>query len=355
MADDTNVGVLCQSAIYNTEMYQSECFLQTLGVHTFGYIHMNFINTFFMNNIAHQSGSDIYGGLLDRCTINPLAEVAAYINIKAGFDYIKATTQIEQIIDYSAFNHQPDSTKLDHFVKTISNSDVKGLISSDAVQIQFGSDNVISPDYSHPNVLIKKGETFSISLVAVDQVGNPLNATIVSSLSSESGNGHLKDSQVARQIGDQCTELQYNVYSVDDSAQLYIHADGPCGDIGISSKRLDLIFLPCICGVGYHPSPSENDCICECDQSILAFCLNNVVSPNYTHPNISIKKGETFTVSLGAAHTVGNPLTANIISSYSSESGKGHVKDSQVIQQVGNQCTELEYNVYSVETQHNYT
>ena len=323
VADNTNDGAICQGA--NTEIYQTECFIQTLGLHQTvvsrrGY---NLINTLFSDNTAHQSGSDIYGGLPDRCTINQNAELTHHFQRfkhPSGFDYVKATTKIEP-----------------------------KLISSDAVRVEFCLNNVISPNYSHPNISIKKGEMFTVSLVAVDQVGNPLNATIISSFQPKSGNGRLKAGQVEQQLGNQCTELEYNVYSKDNSAQIHIHAEGPCGDKGVSRKTLTVNFLPCICPIGLHPSQSENDCICECDQNSLVFCSDNVLSPNYSYTNVSKKKGEMFTISVVAVDQTGNPVNAIIISSFSSESGKGHLKDSQVVQQVGNQCTELEYNVYSLD------
>ena len=347
VADNTNIGVLCSGA--NTDSYKSECFLQTLG---FSFVSEteNYINTFFHNNIAHQTGSDIYGGLLDRCTINPIAELLLntysplnYMSL-GGFDYIKATTQIEQITDYSPRSNQPD-----YLIGSISRSDVKRLISSDAVRVEFCFNNSISSDYSHLNVWIKKGQTFTVSLVAVDQVGNPLNATIIASFASESGNGHIKDNQLVRLVGNKCTELEYNVYSHDDSAQLHIHADGPCGDIGVSTKTINLNFLPCTCPVGFEPSASDNDCLCECSPNTLAFCLDNVISLNYSLPDVYKKKGELFTVSVATLDQMGSVTNATIISSFSSESGKGHLKDSQVVQQIGNQCTELEYNVYSLD------
>ena len=104
VADNTNDRVICQGA--NTEIYQTECFLQTLGLYqTVIYFACsnNYINIFFSNNIAHQSGSDIYGGLLDQCTINQNAELVRFspeLKNSSGFDYVKTTTQIEQIIDY---------------------------------------------------------------------------------------------------------------------------------------------------------------------------------------------------------------------------------------------------------------
>ena len=132
-----------------------------------------------------------------------------------GFDYIKATTQLEDIVD-------SEQTDPDYLIEEISRLDVQDLISSDAVRVEFCLNNVISPNYNYPSVSIKKGEMFRISLAALDQVGNPLNATIVSTFQTKSGNGWLKEGQAEQQVGNQCTDLDYNVYSQDNSTQVHI-------------------------------------------------------------------------------------------------------------------------------------
>ena len=68
VADNTNNAVLCQGA--NREINQADCFIQTLRLYK---IAKNFVSErhqhIFTINTAHQSGSDFYGGLLDRCNI----------------------------------------------------------------------------------------------------------------------------------------------------------------------------------------------------------------------------------------------------------------------------------------------
>ena len=283
VADNSNDGVHCQGA--NREINQAECFIQTLKTYINLYsFKITFINTFFTNNTAHQSGSDIYGGLLDRCTINQDAELTLFwtqpydYKTTYGFDYIKATTQIEQIFDY----RQHARSHPEYPFNNISKSDVMGLISSDGT-LKFCSDNVISPNHSHPDVSINKGDLFTVSVVVVDQVGNPVNATVSSSLSSESGNGHFKGGQVEQQVGNQCTELEYNVYPQDSSVQLYIHlyTEGPCGyNIEVSKLTLNLIFLPCECPVGFQPSSSQTECICECDQRLTPHQITSCFAKN---------------------------------------------------------------------------
>ena len=268
VADNTDNGVLCQGA--NREINEAECFIQTLRLYNQVVLHktLNFINIFFTNNTAHQSGSDIYGGLLDRCNISrdPQAELYYHVENLFGFNYIKAITQIEHIIDYSQYA----KSHPDYLINKISRSDVIGLISSDGT-LKFCSDNIISSTHNQSDVSIIKGALFTISVEVVDQVGNPMIVTVTSSLSSESGNSHFKGGQVEQQVQHQCTELEYNVYSQDNSAQLDIHlyAEGPCGNnIDVSRLTVNLTFLPCKCPVGFQPSSSLTECICECDRRL---------------------------------------------------------------------------------------
>ncbi len=92
----------------------------------------------------------------------------------------------------------------------------------------------------------KKGHTFTISVKAVDQVRNPMNATIRSFVISESGVARLKEGQAKQEVGNQCTELEYNVFSQDSSAQVELYAEGPCNNLGISRQLVNISFLPCI-------------------------------------------------------------------------------------------------------------
>ncbi len=94
------------------------------------------------------------------------------------------------------------------------------------------------------NISTKKGYMIKISVIAVDQVGNPLNATIRSSVITESGVGRLKEGQAEQKVGNQCTELEYNVFSQDSSAQVELYADGPCINLGISRQLINISFVP---------------------------------------------------------------------------------------------------------------
>ncbi len=179
------------------------------------------------NNTATQSGGDIYGGLLDRCTVSRSAE---YFNSSNGLDYISNTIE--------------SSTELS--------------ISSKPVRVIFCNN-----DYNI--IYTRKGHAFIISVMAVDQVGNPMNAKIHSSVVSESGVGRLKEGQAEQEVGNQCTELEYNVFSQDSSAQVELYAEGPCTDLGISRQLIKISFLPCTCPLGLKPIISHIECKCDCD------------------------------------------------------------------------------------------
>ncbi len=205
-----------------------ECFFQTIKLYVSRYTanYQNRFNMFMNNNTATLSGEDIYGGLLDRCTVSQNAEY----DISSGLDYIHNTIK--------------SSTELS--------------ISSRPVQVMFCNNdyNIIST---------RKGKTFKISFMAVDQVGNPMNATIRSSVITESGVGRLREGQAEQKVGNQCTELEYNVFSQDSSAQVELYAEGPCINLGISRQLINISFQPCTCPIGLKPIQSDTECKCDCD------------------------------------------------------------------------------------------
>ncbi|XP_064388872.1 probable outer membrane protein PmpB [Halichondria panicea] len=206
------------------------CFIQTIKLYDISIINpnnKNFLNTFMTNNTATQSGADIYGGLLDRCTANRNAEYHTFFRL----DYIKRTVK--------------PSTKL-----SISSSPVQVIVC-----------NYSQSDYNST----RKGHTYKISVMAVDQVGNPMNTTIHSSVITKSGVGRLKEGQAEQTVGNQCTELEYNVFSQDSSAQVELYADGPCINLGISRQLINISFLPCTCSIGLKPIQSDIECKCDCD------------------------------------------------------------------------------------------
>ena len=114
---------------------------------------------------------------------------------------------------------------------------------------------------------IKKGETFNVSLVAVDQVEQPVAATIHASLSfPQSG---LSEGQLTSEIQGECTNLTFNVVSPYDYENLTLYADGPCKDADLSRRLVEINFLPCSCPLGFQIAGKiEINCTCDCHRDI---------------------------------------------------------------------------------------
>ena len=103
-----------------------------------------------------------------------------------------------------------------------------------------------------------------MSVVAVDQVSRPVNATIQSY--SESG---LAEGQLLREIRDKCTHLLFSITSTHDQEELSLYAsDGPCKDADSSKLTYYIQFLPCECPIGFQPSEtSQSNCTCDCHRN----------------------------------------------------------------------------------------
>ena len=251
VADDTQRSA-CGGGITeddDTRTIFAGCFIQTIKLYELiGYPdHPNYFNTFMTNNTATQSGADIYGGLLDRCTINQNAEYDISSN-GSILDYINNTIK--------------SSTELS--------------ISSGPVRVMFC--NYSQNDYVSP----RKGHTFKISVMAVDQVGNPTDGTIRSSVITDSGFDRLKEGQAKQTVGNQCTELEYNVFSQDSFAQVELYAEGPCINLGISRQLINISFKSCICPIGLKPIQSDTECKCDCDPDLLQYQITNCSEENGT-------------------------------------------------------------------------
>ena len=205
------------------------------------------------NNRGNISGNDLYGGLLDRCTVSPFAEV-----------YSVPWNNLLKI----------PSIDIDHGIEYFEiHSNIKlSAIGSEPVRICFFIKNG-HPDCDHQLLAIqkKKGEMFEIPLVAVDQVGNSLsNVNILSSLSSNLGGLGINQSNQTTAEG--CTSLQYQVFSPYSTEQLNIYAEGPCKDATLSQKEVQINFIACECPIGFQPKVSDNtNCVCECDSKIIKY------------------------------------------------------------------------------------
>ena len=251
--DDTNSGT-CAS---NTE---TEFFFQVFALHSHEFRYLKIQSMHFSQNHANISGSTLYGGLLDRCAVSPLAEV--HKKYPRGFkgDGIVYFKNVSTPTIYDYFNY--------HTMELV--IDTNFSVSSDPVRVCL---NCLNADQNNGcthqyYTEIERGQTFTLSVVAVDQVGQPVNATIQTSLHfTESG---LAEGQLARKIPAECTNLTFNVVSPHVSENLSIYAsDGPCKDSEFSRATIQIHFLPCSCPIGLQISGMKNtNCTCDCHSDI---------------------------------------------------------------------------------------
>ena len=240
--DDTYAADACTGS-------DTECFFQVFALY-----HEVFLNRAltsdlgksfdFQDNQAYVHGSSLFGGFLNRCTMSSFV----------GMDY-----------GYNGsvyFNEVSTGESTSHF------------ISSRPTQVCPCIADAVCCKCLNPSIEVKKGEMFTVSLVAVDQMGELVKATIQSGLMfNESG---LAEGQLRRTIPDECIELTFNVISPQDSEELALYAsDGPCKDAAASVLTLQIQFLPCSCPIGFQPSGiSMVNCTCECHSDVAPFVSN---------------------------------------------------------------------------------
>lgn len=117
------------------------------------------------------------------------------------------------------------------------------------------------------SVDVQKGATFTITLVALDQVNRQVNATIHSSLSSSLGG--LGENQSLQTSIDSCSDVSYNIFSPHDFETLILYADGPCKDATLSRTQVNITFKTCTCPIGFQQNRLETTkCMCECDHKL---------------------------------------------------------------------------------------
>ena len=167
VSDDSNL-VLCDPN-YTLHFDAKECLIQIIA----GQLqssepsllstgHQSMKSIFFSQNSADVSGSSLFGGLIDRCKVLHFTEMLMSSNksISHGTTVVDGISYLEDITNID----RPD-------------------IGSEPVQLCFcNPDGLPDCNYRLPTIRIAKGKRFPISLVAVDQVGHPINATIHSTL-----------------------------------------------------------------------------------------------------------------------------------------------------------------------------
>ena len=222
--------------IYIDDNFSCGAALSGQKVECFLYVEsQSFPYLFFNLNEAKEGGSDLYGGIINRCYSD------LFRTDKQHILYLK--------------NNNPTIT-----------------ISSQPVQVCFCKENKTDCNYQPSSLNVTKGQDFSIELVAVDQVNNSLKATIHAfTASNASGLGVGQQSQTTLEV---CTNVTYKVFTEHSSEKLILYADGPCKNANFSSRSVHINFLPCRCAIGFMRLPDRATCKCICHEKLDPYLKN---------------------------------------------------------------------------------
>ena len=211
----------------------------------------------FGNNQAYSSGHDLYGGLLDRCT------VVSDTNIP-GLEPIGVVR-----------------------FKEISNITNLTTVSSNPVRLCLCESNDSEPDCAHTlfSIQVKNKDNFSIRVAAVDQVNHTVPATVQSRFEDL----NLAESQSIRRIDATCSKLEYRVSfpNVPEIYDLTVFPEGPCGDKGISKLIVSIHVISCSCPPGFVSADTDQECACICDKT-----FSNYIQECNSSSESVIRKGQ---------------------------------------------------------------
>ena len=191
------------------------------------------------DNSAGVSGSNLFGGLLDRCTVHNESQMG--------------------IMNF-------------HNSSNINMSQVD-TISSHPIRLCFCRDGKPDCYYQPEPIQVNRGKVFSVELIAYDQVHQAVNANIQCFLNSSAG--RLGEGQQIQAVNKACTELKYNLFTPNDYEGLTFSAvRGPCNNILGISERSVMIEIICSCPIGFQRSiinNNETSCDCVCHQVLQSY------------------------------------------------------------------------------------
>lgn len=220
---EDKVDGMCSGDSY---LNDSGCFFQNLT---------NGIVFNFNNNYAESSGHDLFGGLLDRCSF----------------------------VSDTADPFMPNSNGASRF----NNLQNFSTVSSEPVRVCHCKNGEPDCSQQRQSIQVRRGDRVTMSIVAVDQVSQPVTAVIQSSFNDIA----LPESQTVRKIGSNCTTVDYDVAlaNVGETHQLTIFAEGPCNDNGVSKFVIDVEISSCVCPLGFMPAGrNSSGCSCDCDRRL---------------------------------------------------------------------------------------
>ena len=184
-------------------------------------VSVNFGNTTltFEDNKAEVGGHILYGGMLDKCYLRTS-------NNKTPLEIVNQLTTSDKAIGNSS------------------------AISSEPFRLCFCENGRLDCNFEEPTINARRGELFTVSVAALDQLNSNIIALVRSYLISGFNDTEklLGNDGLLQKLDNKCTDLHYRVWSPNNFEQLVIYADGPCKDVGNASHTLQILFTECPIG-----------------------------------------------------------------------------------------------------------
>ena len=240
----------------------SECFFQVLHLyhHPANAAHNKRLhNILFNNNIAITSGQSIYGGSLDRCRVNPLAD--PYYSNAANEHYLP--------LNSSDTSKPVKGLAYLQSISNIQNSD----IGSPPVRVCFCRNGQPDCSFRPDPVSVRRGQLTEIliSLAALDQINRPLDKSIIY---NRLGSGDDLCQHHIQATDGKCNLITFTGSFNKTKEELILLTDGPCKEKMDSQARMTINAECSTCPIGFQLLQGEEGCRCGCDSNLLPHISN---------------------------------------------------------------------------------
>ena len=212
--------------------YSKRCFFQ--------HVTQDFVLN-FSDNMANNAGDDLYGGRLDRCSID------------------------------NAMNNTELKDSITHW-KAISNLTNLNTISSQPARVCLCKNFEPNCDERTNSIQIKQGEAFKISWIVVDQVKQPVNSLVLTTLNIS--DDAFSQMQAFNGFNASCNNIEFNASfpTAGTTHELTIDvANTSCKDVVFSNITILINVLNCSCAPGFMSAGIRGVCYCICDKQDKVF------------------------------------------------------------------------------------
>lgn len=209
----------------------------------------------FINNVANEDGSILYGGQFDRCTLL-FGEVSQSDSDSECTCRNTTTSALEYSRDAFAILNKISMVEHDeNLTAAFSSPAEKICVCNESFGNMCGSENLTIP--------IMPGQKFTVAMVALGQGNSAVQGTVLSK--NVNSNKQYRLSPAIQSTSLTCTNFDYRLYVTDseihDDFVFYkLFLDGPCQSLA-DGIEIYLTIQPC--PVGFTLNSDEGECICE--------------------------------------------------------------------------------------------